>query len=298
MKASHSCPPGRVAAVLCTAALTCLGTAALAAPAAAAVTGHSAGLPITSAQHTSTQRAAQAKVTHPSADHAGSTVAAHEGTRGPRGLAAAVTQTPGLDVSGYQTGINWSSVRANGARFAYVKATESTSYRNPQFANEYNGSYRAGLIRGAYHFATPNTSGGATQADYFVSHGGGWSRDGKTLPPMLDIEYNPYGATCYGLSPTAMVSWIHAFSNEVHARTSRYPTIYTTTDWWSTCTGNNGGFGSTSPLFIARYSSSVGTLPNGWGFYTIWQYADSGRFPGDQDQFNGAYSRLKALANG
>ncbi|WP_344447177.1 lysozyme, partial [Kitasatospora nipponensis] len=182
------------------------------------------------------------------------------------------------------------------AKFAYVKATEGTGYTNPYFAQQYNGSYNAGLIRGAYHFALPNASSGATQATYFVNHGGGWSADGKTLPPALDIEYNPYGASCYGLSQSAMTAWIRDFSNTVHSRTGRYPTIYTTTDWWSTCTGNNGGFGATNPLWIARYASSVGTLPNGWSYQTIWQYADSGVFPGDQDAFNGAYDRLQALA--
>ena len=72
--------------------------------------------------------------------------------------------------------------------------------------------------------------------------------------------------------------------------------IYTTTDWWSTCTGNYAGFGIDDPLWIARYAASAGLLPNGWGFYTFWQYAPSGKLPGDQDVFNGTYSRLKALA--
>jgi GH25 family lysozyme M1 (1,4-beta-N-acetylmuramidase) len=204
----------------------------------------------------------------------------------------------GMDVSSYQGNVNWSTAYANGARFAYVKATEGTGYTNPYFAQQYNGSYNVGMIRGAYHFARPDVSSGATQADYFVAHGGGWSGDGKTLPGALDIEYNPYGATCYGLSQASMVSWIRAFSNEYYARTTRYPTIYSTTDWWTTCTGNNSGFGSTSPLWIARYASSAGTLPAGWGYYTFWQNADSGVFPGDQDQFNGAYSQLQAIANG
>ncbi|MFF1909466.1 lysozyme [Kitasatospora sp. NPDC058218] len=236
---------------------------------------------------------------HPELDFAGSTVAAHEGRGSTAGiLALAATQTPGLDVSSYQGNVNWASVKANGARFAYVKATEGTTYTNPYFAQQYNGSYSAGLIRGAYHFALPDRSSGSAQATWFVNHGGGWSRDGKTLPPALDIEYNPYGATCYGLSQSAMVSWIRSFSDTVHSRTGRYPTIYTTTNWWSQCTGNNGGFGTTNPLWIARYASSVGTLPNGWGYQTFWQYADSGTFPGDQNLFNGAYDRLQALANG
>jgi GH25 family lysozyme M1 (1,4-beta-N-acetylmuramidase) len=49
-------------------------------------------------------------------------------------------------------------------------------------------------------------------------------------------------------------------------------------------------------LWIARYSSTPGTLPAGWGYYTFWQYADSGTFPGDQDRFNGDYSQLQRIA--
>jgi GH25 family lysozyme M1 (1,4-beta-N-acetylmuramidase) len=214
-----------------------------------------------------------------------------------RAVAAGVVY--GMDVSGYQGNVNWSAAYANGGRFAYVKATEGTGYTNPYFAQQYNGSYNVGMIRGAYHFARPNVSSGATQADYFVNHGGGWSRDGKTLPGALDIEWNPYsGGTCYGLSASGMVSWIVSFSNEYHARTSRWPVIYTATSWWSQCTGNAGDFSSTNPLWVARYASSAGTLPYNWGYYTFWQNADSGTFPGDQDQFNGAYSQLQAIANG
>jgi hypothetical protein len=49
-------------------------------------------------------------------------------------------------------------------------------------------SANVGMIRGAYHFALPNSSSGATQANYFAGNGGGWSWDGKTLPGALDIE--------------------------------------------------------------------------------------------------------------
>jgi GH25 family lysozyme M1 (1,4-beta-N-acetylmuramidase) len=242
------------------------------------------------------------QITHPDLDWMGSTVAAHEGrsaeseTDGGT-VTPLVTQTLGFDVSHWQGTVNWAGAYANGARFAYIKATEGTTYRDPNFSTNYTGSYNAGYIRGAYHFATPNTSTGAAQADWFVAHGGGWSKDGKTLPPMLDIEYNPYGATCYGLSQASMRSWITSFLNEVHAKTTRWATIYTTTDWWTTCTGNTSAFSSNDPLFIARYASTVGTLPAGWPFYTFWQHADSGIFPGDQDYFNGAYTGLQNLAN-
>jgi GH25 family lysozyme M1 (1,4-beta-N-acetylmuramidase) len=193
--------------------------------------------------------------------------------------------------------VNWPAVAGGSGAFAYVKATESTNYVNPYFGQQYNGAYQAGLVRGAYHFATPNTSDGPSQANYFVNHGGGWSGDARTLPPAVDLEYNPYGQQCYGMPPAALVAWVHAFVNTVRARTGRYPAIYTSTTWWSLCMGNDGSFGA-DPLWIARYAGSVGTLPPGWGSWAIWQSADSGPFPGDQDQFNGSMAQLRALATG
>lgn len=71
--------------------------------------------------------------------------------------------------------------------------------------------------------------------------------------------------------------------------------IYTSTSWWSQCTGNLAGFKTTNPLWVARYSSSPGTLPFDWTVWTFWQYTSS---PIDQNYFNGAYDRLQALANG
>jgi GH25 family lysozyme M1 (1,4-beta-N-acetylmuramidase) len=249
----------------------------------------------------SAHAAASSHMTHPELDWMGSTVAAHEGSgRSAGGSVAApqAAQTPGMDVSSYQGNVNWATAWANGAKFTYVKATEGTSYTSPSFTQQYNGSYNVGMIRGSYHFALPDVSAGATQADYFVAHGGGWSADGRTLPGALDIEYNPYGATCYGLSAAGMVSWISSFSNEYHAKTGRYPTIYSTTSWWTQCTGNSAAFATNNALWVARYSTSVGALPAGWGFHTIWQNADAGVFPGDQDKFNGALDRVQAYAAG
>ncbi|KAF9436899.1 hypothetical protein BGZ76_002659 [Entomortierella beljakovae] len=203
----------------------------------------------------------------------------------------------GIDVSSHQGNVNWATVASAGNKFAYVKATEGTSYINPYFAQQYDGSYNAGLIRGAYHFAHPNSGSGAAQAKYFLAHGGGWSADGKTLPGALDIEYNPSGDTCYGLSQSAMVAWIHDFSNTYNAATGRYPTIYTTTNWWQQCTGNNGGF-TNNPLWLARYASTVGTIPNGWAYQSIWQYTDKSTTVGDGNYWNGSLLNLQKFAKG
>ncbi|KAH9022153.1 glycoside hydrolase family 25 protein [Lactarius hengduanensis] len=151
---------------------------------------------------------------------------------------------------------------------------EPCAFIDPNFSSNYAGATNAG-------------------ANYFLAHGGGWSGDGITLPGAIDLE-----AGCYGLTHAQMVTWIKDFSNTYHSKTTRYPAIYTTTSWWTSCTGNSASFGTTNPLWIAHWASSIGTLPAGWSFTTFWQYADSGPHPGDQDKFNGDAAGLKRMALG
>jgi GH25 family lysozyme M1 (1,4-beta-N-acetylmuramidase) len=215
--------------------------------------------------------------------------------------ASAASLPKGHDVSSHQKNVDWQKAKSKGARFVYVKATESHTYRNPYFAQQYNGAREMGIVRGAYHFALPNRSSGKSQAAHFVRNGGAWSADGWTLPPALDIEYNPYDKKhkCYGLSAAKMVGWIKSFSGEVKRLTGRRPVIYTTTHWWNTCTGSSRAFGSNHALWVARYgSASTGALPAGWSFWTIWQHDNSGSLPGDQNVFNGSQAQLRKFAKG
>ena len=249
-------------------------------------------------------------LTHPDADDMGSTLAGMQLASAtvdgqPPAPAPAPAPAPkvvvpngptGIDVSSNQKPISWAKVAPH-VDFVYAKATEGTYYSNPEFDNQYEGPYDYGLIRGAYHFAIPNNSSGTAQADYFVARGGGWSADGKTLPGALDIEYNPYGPECYGLSAGQMVDWIRNFVTEYAAKTHAFPVIYSTTNWWKTCTGNSSAFAGDDPFWVANYGTSGGgPLPSGWDYYSFWQYSDAGAQPGDQDVFNGGYAQLRTLA--
>lgn len=208
-----------------------------------------------------------------------------------------VSGIPGIDVSAYQGSVNWKKWWSKGKRFAYVKATEGSSYKSPDFSKQYTGSYKAGMTRGAYHFARPDGASAAKQASYFAAHGGGWSADGKTLPGMLDVEDNYTGGDrCYGKSSSQMVSWVDSFIKKYRAKTSRDPVIYTNASFWKKCLGNTSKFNQVSPLSIAHWSSKPPkSLPGGWSYYTFWQYSGSGT---DLDAFNGSKASLKKLANG
>ncbi len=229
----------------------------------------------------------------------GSTVRAHEGVgRAVVAPATFPTGPRGLDVSSHQGDVDWASVYAQQGRFAYVKATEGTTYVNPYYPQQYDGSAAAGLLHGAYHFALPDRAPGTAQADFFVGNGGGWTADGATLPPLLDIEYDPYSSDpCYGLTPAAMVTWVRDFVREVRLRTGRNPAVFTTAGWWNRCTGSSTAFGYL-PLMISHWNTTLGPLPAGWTRYRIWQFSPKGRFPGQQDIFPGTLKGLQRFARG
>lgn len=217
-------------------------------------------------------------------------------------LPADAASLDGIDVSHYQGGVKWAAVASAGTEFVYIKATQRTNFTDSKFDVNYTAAYRAGIIRGAYHFAEPDQSTGAAQAEYFHRNGGGWSADGKTLPGALDLEDANGHPPCYGMSVVATREWIKSFLDRYEQLTGRYAVIYTTTSWWKSCTGNYAGFASKHPLWIARYNSSVGALPAGWNTWTFWQYTSKGKSPGvsgnvDGNHFNGARARLLALAN-
>jgi Glycosyl hydrolases family 25/Putative Ig domain len=112
----------------------------------------------------------------------------------------------------------------------------------------------------------------------------GYAPGAQMLPLTLDIEYDPYVASdgtneCYGLSPAQMTTWIAAFVATARALTGQYPIIYTTADWWHTCTGGSTAFAA-DPMWVAAYETSAPPLPAGWASWTYWQYTSVGTVPG------------------
>ena len=233
---------------------------------------------------------------HPENDQAGSQILANE-THENTPMAPTGTQLLGLDASHHQPQINWPDVAANGATFAYLKATEGTDYQDPAYGGHAKAAVAAGLVRGAYHFALPDRSSATVQATFFVAHGGGWTADGKTLPPMLDIEYNPYGDRCYGMNPAAMRTWIGEFSG---ACTPDRPVPDDLHDHVVVGAVHRqlGRSRRDQPAVHRALRRRPRPLPAGWSTWTFWQFANKGKFPGDQDTFNGLRDRLTALANG
>lgn len=205
----------------------------------------------------------------------------------------------GPDVAKYQHlsgSINWSAVKSGGSSFAFVKATEGTTYTNAYFASDWAAMRSAGLIRGAYHFgrASASTADAAAQARYFVSVVGKLDQP-SDLAPVLDIETDP------GISNAQMVSWIASYVSTIRQLTGRDTIIYTYAPFWINSTGNSTAFANL-PLWEARYSSSEPARIGGWSHWTWWQYTSSATVSGiagstDMSRFYGSLDQLRSLAN-
>jgi GH25 family lysozyme M1 (1,4-beta-N-acetylmuramidase) len=199
---------------------------------------------------------------------------------------------PGVDVASFQhpsgAAINWALVAGAGIKFAAIKVTEGNYYVNPWARTDLAAAQRAGLAIMAYDFAIPNLTGpdssAAAQADFAIYHA---SYAYGRAPLMLDIEYDPYYSTdgtnqCYGLSPSAMVAWVQAFTAEVQSKTGQSPVIYTPKSWWDICTGGSTIFGQHMLWIPLPGSTPPGSadLPAGWSTWGIWQFTSVGSVSG------------------
>lgn len=91
----------------------------------------------------------------------------------------------GVDVSAAQGAVDWATVRAGGADFAYARATEGADGRDPRFAENWRAIYAAGLRRGAIHvFSLCRLA--VDQANNFVVT---VPRAGDALPAAVEIDF-------------------------------------------------------------------------------------------------------------
>ena len=198
----------------------------------------------------------------------------------------------GIDISHWQGTIDWAKVRAAGKKFAYIKASEHTSFVDDKYATNRSRAKSAGLKVGAYHFARPNsgTTDAYAEADHFIRTADWTSGE---LRPVLDLEDTG------GLSSSALQTWVKAFLQRVHDRTGVRAVIYVSPAFWSNKMGNSTWFAKNGydVLWIAHWTTakSPSVPAESWGgkSWTFWQYTSDGSVPGisgrvDLDRYNGS----------
>ncbi|MHA6799195.1 GH25 family lysozyme [Bounagaea algeriensis] len=205
----------------------------------------------------------------------------------------------GIDVSNHNGSVDWNQVADSGKKFTFVLATDGTSFASPTYGEQYHGAKDAGMIAGAYHFARPGSSGPEEQANRFLDVAD-YQKDGKTLPPVLDLEVDPSSGGCYGKSVDEMHQWVDGFNKVVKERTGEDPIIYANPSFWSQCMGSTDSYND-HPLWLASYGVDQPSVPEGFDNWNFWQYTDEGSVPGiggntDINQFREGQARLEQLA--
>lgn len=91
----------------------------------------------------------------------------------------------GVDVSSYQGKIDWQVLSSQNISFAFIKATEGSTYVDECFENNYTQAQKTNLRIGAYHFFSFDSSG-KTQAENFITT---VPLIQNMLPPVVDLEF-------------------------------------------------------------------------------------------------------------
>lgn len=203
---------------------------------------------------------------------------------------AATQYLDGIDVSHWQGDIDWGQVRQDGIRFAFIKATEGTTFVDNRYADNRAAAEAAGVIVGAYHFAQPGGGQGdaIAEADHYIDNA---KLAGRNLLPVLDLERHN------NLSPRALRRWAKAWLARVEASLGVKSLIYTSPSFWRDELGDPTWFAANGHrLWIAHWTTAEKPLTpagnwggNGW---TVWQYTAQGSVNGiagnvDRDRYAG-----------
>ncbi|MEV3990711.1 GH25 family lysozyme [Streptomyces sp. NPDC049837] len=219
----------------------------------------------------------------------------------------------GVDTSHYnhgkaeQTPIDWPLVAKTNS-FAFMKATQGTTYQDKWFQRDFAAASKTSLLRAPYHFFDPkSTTDGLAQARHFVTTARAAGYQGNRageLPPVLDVEMVQRNGkeVC---PPELRADQLKVFLDELRKSFGVTPIVYTRASFVNECMGGKGGVFAGYPLWLARYESGA-TEPQpvpGAGAWTFWQHTEKGTTPGipgvgDRNVFRGSLADLRAMTTG
>lgn len=201
----------------------------------------------------------------------------------------------GIDVARFQPDVNWRKARKSGVRFAFIKATEGGDLRDPMFSDHWRGAGKAGVLRGAYHFfyfCTP----AAVQARWFIRN---VPKVPNMLPPVLDMEWNPFSPTCTKRpAGTVVRREARQFLDILERHYGQRPIVYTTPEFW-----RETGIGKLRGTeFWLRSTAKTPRQVYPRQTWSFWQYSGTGLVPGisgevDLNAFSGSRTDWKTWLN-
>lgn len=178
--------------------------------------------------------------------------------------------TIGVDISSYQGDVDMDRLMEQDIQFVYIKSTEGSNHVDGKFKQNWENAQESGILRGAYHFFSYDSSG-AKQAENFIQTVG--SLEG-CLIPVVDVEY--YGDKEENPPEkkeliTELQAYLDALEDEYQVR----PMIYTRPDLYKKYL--KGTFDDYKKWMSCFY------YPLSWEYnddWYIWQYLDVGELDG------------------
>jgi lysozyme len=201
-----------------------------------------------------------------------------------------------VDLSHHNVVKDFGAAAAAGIWGVIHKASQSTNYGDPEYAQRRIDAKAAGLLWGAYHFCTGDNV--ERQMDYFLSKA---NPDDQTL---LALDYEDWRTSQMGIAQLIDAC------GYIEQKTGRAPVIYSGNTLKESIAGagqHGAAFLGQHRLWIAQYGASV-RLPFGFTDWWLWQYTGDGvgqpphTVPGivagngglDLNAYRGAQSELAA----
>ena len=176
----------------------------------------------------------------------------------------------GVDVSHYQGEIDWEILSSQNVDFAFIKATEGSTFTDGCFPYNFSRARNCDIAVGAYHFFSFD-SPGESQADHFIRTVIPFA---GMLPPVIDLEF--YGAHA-GNPPdsTAVRAELDAMLSALEAHYGLKPILYATEESYECYLL---GAYEEYDIWIRNVIAKPHLSDN--RAWTFWQYTNRGRLDG------------------
>ena len=201
------------------------------------------------------------------------------------------TVLPGVDVSEFQSTVQWDQVRAAGVAFAFARISDGIAYPDPYFRTNWQGMRDSGIVRGAYQYFRAGVDPRAQANLVLASLEDAGGLHPGDLPVVMDIE------TEDGQDESTIVAHMRDWLASVRAATGRLPILYTSNGTYPVHAPTFAGY----PLWVANYDVACPLMPEGWSGWSFWQSSSTGMVAGiglgpvDLDEFQGTLADLMAF---
>lgn len=190
----------------------------------------------------------------------------------------------GVDVYNGSGVIDWKAVAESGVKFAWIKCSEGTTFKDKSRRKNLGAARKAGLIVGGYHFGRPDNGpkqdmqDALQEADNFLMAHRQMKRG--DLRPVLDLEAGIKTDDNYN------AEWALTWCRVVEGETGHRPIIYCAK--WATdlylrdARVELRAALATYPCWWASYNTGVDPKRGVrvWTEWDVWQWTGSGKTPG------------------